>query len=73
MGIVKVEIPEFKVNKVLRLKDLFAPCLMCGGTTDIDWQGHVLCHSCQQKWTLAGDPIIEDDDTIWSQSVGINI
>ncbi len=46
-----------------RLKQLFTPCPICGGTTDvIDWFRVVVCHSCGQEWNIFGDPL---EDKKW--------
>ncbi len=59
-----VESRTVEVMSVPRLTELFIPCPVCGGTTDIDLRGHVFCHSCQQQWTLAGKPILENAGTV---------
>ena len=63
MEAVKTEVRKVKAKKVPELKELFVPCPICGGTTDIDLYNRVICHSCQQKWTLAGEAIIEENGT----------
>ena len=62
MEAVKTKERKAKTKKVPELKELFVPCPVCGGTTDIDLYSRVVCHSCEQKWTLAGEAIIEEND-----------
>jgi len=48
------------IIRVPALKELFAPCPICGGTIDMDNNGIVYCHSCGQMWTIIGKPYRED-------------
>ena len=73
MGAVKAESRKVEATNVPRLKELLAPCPICGGTTDIDLQSRVFCYSCQQEWTLTGEAIVEDDGAMWPQLVGSDI
>ena len=65
-------LPELGVASTY-LNKRHGPCPICGGTTDIDLLGHAYCHSCRQEWTLAGEPIVEDDGGIWRQPIGTAI
>ena len=73
MGAIKVESQKVEAINEPRLKELFAPCPICRGATDIDLKSHVFCFSCQQEWALNGEPIVENDGPTWPQSVGIDI
>jgi len=36
-----------------RLEDLFQPCPVCGGTTELDGQAmELFCESCDMRWDL---------------------
>ncbi len=54
---IRIEWQPIKLAEVPRLKELLAPCPICGGTTDIMFPGYVVCFSCQQEWTILGEPI----------------
>lgn len=40
-----------------KLMELFIPCPICHGTTDVDDQGNAFCCSCGQRWTIFGEPL----------------
>ncbi len=61
MRAVKVCFERPVVTEVPWMKEVLVPCPLCGGTTDIDFHGQIICHSCQQEWRLNGEPIIEND------------
>ena len=69
MEATKFENIEVKVTDLPRLEELLSPCPLCGGTTDINLLGNVFCHSCQQKWTITGQPIVAGHDIMELQSV----
>ena len=52
---------------VPRLKELLAPCPICGGTTDIELGRTILCHSCKQEWTITGEPIMHQPELSYCQ------
>lgn len=54
---IKLPFRKPQVDKVPPLKEMLAPCPICGGTTDINWLGHIACHSCGQEWKLCGEPL----------------
>jgi len=72
MRVIRVEKLNIKPAIVPNLKEIFTPCPLCGGTTDIDVQGNVLCHSCQQEWTITGKPVF-NDESIGFQTVGVGL
>lgn len=72
MRVIRVEKLNIKTAVVPSLKEIFTPCPLCGGTTDIDVQGNVLCHSCQQEWTIIGKPIV-NDESMGFQAVGVEL
>jgi hypothetical protein len=56
---IKLEDQVEKPVTVPRLKELMAPCPICGGTTDIDLGNNIVCQSCKQVWTITGRPVLE--------------
>jgi hypothetical protein len=42
---------------VPELTELFIPCPICRGTTDVDYDGIAFCYSCGQRWTIFGKPV----------------
>ena len=44
-------------NEVPELVELFIPCPICHGTTDVDSNGNAFCCSCGQRWTIFGKPL----------------
>ncbi len=69
---VRTENPKLTTTKVPKLTDLFAPCPICGGTTDIDFHGYTFCHSCQQEWTLTREAMMHNENAIKAPPIGIN-
>lgn len=55
----KLEDQVAKPIDVPRLKELMAPCPICGGTTDMDLGNNIVCHSCEQMWTITGTPVLD--------------
>jgi hypothetical protein len=55
----KLEDQVAKPVDVPRLKELMAPCPICGGTTDMDLGNNIVCHSCEQMWTITGMPVLD--------------
>jgi hypothetical protein len=55
---IKLEDQIEKPVIVPRLKELLAPCPICGGTTDMDIGNHIVCQSCKQEWTITGKPLL---------------
>ena len=56
---IKLEDQLVKPVTIPRLKELLAPCPICGGTTDMDLGNNIVCQSCKQKWTITGRPVLE--------------
>jgi hypothetical protein len=54
---IKLPFRKPQLSEVPPLKEMLAPCPICGGTTDINWSGHIACHSCGQEWKLSGVPL----------------
>jgi hypothetical protein len=44
-------------DEVPELAELFIPCPICHGTTDVDVHGTAFCCSCGQRWTIFGKPL----------------
>jgi hypothetical protein len=44
-------------DEVPELADLFIPCPICRGTTDVDDHGIAFCCGCGQRWTIFGKPL----------------
>ena len=57
MRVIEARFKPIELDEVPELKELLIPCPICGGTTDIDFDGHIICYSCKQQWTLIGKPI----------------
>jgi hypothetical protein len=45
------------LDEVPELVELFIPCPICHGTTDVDDYGIAFCCSCGQRWTILGKPL----------------
>lgn len=46
-----------KKKRVPRLKEIFAPCPVCGGTVGMTRDGINFCNACFQAWTTTGKPL----------------
>ena len=65
MRVIEAKFKTIQLAEVPELKELLSPCPVCGGTTDIDFDGHIVCYSCKQHWTLVGKPISKKDGSIY--------
>jgi hypothetical protein len=45
------------LDEAPKLAELFIPCPICHGTTDVDDYGNAFCCSCGQRWTIFGKPL----------------
>lgn len=43
-------------ESIPRLEQPYTRCPVCGGTTEVNYEGYSECQSCCQQWTLWGEP-----------------
>ena len=73
MGTSKVEgIREPKEGAGKVRQGVRCPCVICGGTTDIDLFGYIYCESCDAMWTIFGEHVKESDWLIRQIKQAIN-
>jgi hypothetical protein len=65
MRVLEANFNRIQFTEVPELKELLTPCPICGGTTDIDFKGHIVCYSCKQHWTLVGKPLSIKEGSIY--------
>jgi hypothetical protein len=57
INIDREKIASSSCDEAPELLELFIPCPVCHGTTDVDSNGNAFCCSCGQRWTIFGKPL----------------
>ena len=53
---------------IRKLPELFVPCPMCAGSTDVNLREkpyYAFCNLCGQKWDLRGNPVGRGKEEVW--------